>query len=229
MKERKKNNMVIAIDGFSSCGKSTFAKAIATELGFVFIDTGAMYRGVTLYALRKGAVGEKGADREKMAALLPEIRLSFRFNAEKGSSELYLNGENVEQEIRGLEVSRYVSLVSQLSEVRTFLVRQQQAMGETQSIVMDGRDIGTVVFPHADLKIFMTASPEVRVQRRYDELKAKGVEVTPEEIRKNLEERDHIDQTREVSPLRKADDAILLDNSHMTVQEQMEWVLKQIG
>ena len=227
MKETKKK-MVIAIDGFSSCGKSTFAKAIAAELGFVFIDTGAMYRGVTLYALRNGAVGETGADRQKVTALLPKIQLTFRFNAGKGNSELYLNGENVEQEIRGLEVSRYVSLVSQIPEVRTFLVRQQQAMGETQSIVMDGRDIGTVVFPHADLKIFMTASPEVRVQRRYDELKAKGMEVTPEEIRKNLEERDHIDQTREVSPLRKADDAILLDNSHMTVIEQMEWVLKQI-
>lgn len=216
--ENKK--IIIAIDGYSSCGKSTFAKALAARLGYIFIDTGAMYRAVTLYAMRQGIVDQPQA----VVAALPKIDIAFRFNPESGRSEVYLNGENVEREIRRIDVSNRVSTISSIPEVRTKLVTLQQQMGEARGVVMDGRDIGTVVFPNAELKIFMTADPRVRAERRYKELRAKGEEVSLEEIERNVRERDRQDETRAVSPLRRADDAVVLDNSHMTVEEQMEWV-----
>lgn len=224
--ERDKRRLVIAIDGYSSCGKSTFAKAIAAKLGYVFVDSGAMYRAVTLYALRNHFFFEDGSiDLFKLREALPKIQIGFRFNPETGKSDTLLNGECVEQEIRTIGVSSKVSPISALSFVREFLVAQQQQMGEGKGIVMDGRDIGTTVFPKAELKIFMTASPQVRAQRRFDELQAKGMPASLEEIMQNLAERDRIDTEREVSPLRKADDAILLDNSTMTVDQQMDWVM----
>lgn len=216
--ENKK--IIIAIDGYSSCGKSTFAKALAARLGYIFIDTGAMYRAVTLYAMRQGIADQPQA----VVAALPKIDIAFRFNPESGRSEVYLNGENVEQEIRRIDVSNRVSTISSIPEVRAKLVALQQQMGEARGVVMDGRDIGTVVFPNAELKIFMTADPRVRAERRYKELRAKGEEVSLEEIERNVRERDRQDETRAVSPLRRADDAVVLDNSHMTVEEQMEWV-----
>lgn len=216
--ENKK--IIIAIDGYSSCGKSTFAKALAARLGYIFIDTGAMYRAVTLYAMREGI-----ADRpQAVVDALPKIEIAFRFNPESGRSEVYLNGENVEREIRRIDVSNRVSTISSIPEVRAKLVALQQAMGEARGVVMDGRDIGTVVFPNAELKIFMTADPRVRAERRYKELLAKGEEVSLADIEKNVRERDRQDETRAVSPLRRAEDAVVLDNSHMTVEEQMEWV-----
>lgn len=216
--ENKK--IIIAIDGYSSCGKSTFAKALAARLGYIFIDTGAMYRAVTLYAMREGI-----ADRpQAVVAALPKIEIAFRFNPESGRSEVYLNGDNVEREIRRIDVSNRVSTISSIPEVRAKLVALQQAMGEARGVVMDGRDIGTVVFPNAELKIFMTADPRVRAERRYKELLAKGEEVSLADIEKNVRERDRQDETRAVSPLRRAEDAVVLDNSHMTVEEQMEWV-----
>lgn len=216
--ENKK--IIIAIDGYSSCGKSTFAKALAARLGYIFIDTGAMYRAVTLYAMREGIVDRPQA----VVAALPKIEIAFRFNPESGRSEVYLNGENVEREIRRIDVSNRVSTISSIPEVRAKLVALQQAMGEARGVVMDGRDIGTVVFPNAELKIFMTADPRVRAERRYKELLAKGEEVSLADIEKNVRERDRQDETRAVSPLRRAEDAVVLDNSHMTVEEQMEWV-----
>ncbi len=221
--------IVIAVDGFSSCGKSTFAKAIAARLGYIFIDTGAMYRAVTLYALEKGAIAAGKVDAEKVNALLDEISISFVFNPQRGASDVYINGRCVEDKIRTFEVSSLVSPVSAIPEVRRRLVAMQQEMGRERGVVMDGRDIGTTVFPDAELKIYMTADPKVRAQRRYDELKAKGHDVTLEEIERNVVERDHADMTREVSPLRKADDAIVLDNSHMTVEEQMTWFLDKLN
>ena len=216
--ENKK--IIIAIDGYSSCGKSTFAKALAARLGYIFIDTGAMYRAVTLYAMREGI-----ADRpQAVVDALPKIEIAFRFNPESGRSEVYLNGENVEREIRRIDVSNRVSTISSIPEVRVKLVALQQAMGEARGVVMDGRDIGTVVFPNAELKIFMTADPRVRAERRYKELLAKGEEVSLADIEKNVRERDRQDETRAVSPLRRAEDAVVLDNSHMTVEGQMEWV-----
>lgn len=216
--ENKK--IIIAIDGYSSCGKSTFAKALAARLGYIFIDTGAMYRAVTLYAMREGI-----ADRpQAVVDALPKIEIAFRFNPESERSEVYLNGENVEREIRRIDVSNRVSTISSIPEVRVKLVALQQAMGEARGVVMDGRDIGTVVFPNAELKIFMTADPRVRAERRYKELLAKGEEVSLADIEKNVRERDRQDETRAVSPLRRAEDAVVLDNSHMTVEEQMEWV-----
>lgn len=216
--ENKK--IIIAIDGYSSCGKSTFAKALAARLGYIFIDTGAMYRAVTLYAMREGI-----ADRpQAVVDALPKIEIAFRFNPESGRSEVYLNGENVEREIRRIDVSNQVSTISSIPEVRAKLVALQQAMGEARGVVMDGRDIGTVVFPNAELKIFMTADPRVRAERRYKELLAKGEEVSLADIEKNVRERDRQDETRAVSPLRRAEDAVVLDNSHMTIEEQMEWV-----
>lgn len=216
--ENKK--IIIAIDGYSSCGKSTFAKALAARLGYIFIDTGAMYRAVTLYAMREGITDRPQA----VVAALPKIEIAFRFNPESGRSEVYLNGENVEREIRRIDVSNRVSTISSIPEVRAKLVALQQAMGEARGVVMDGRDIGTVVFPNAELKIFMTADPRVRAERRYKELLAKGEEVSLADIEKNVRERDRQDETRAVSPLRRAEDAVVLDNSHMTVEEQMEWV-----
>ena len=219
--------IVIAIDGFSSCGKSTFAKAIAARLGYIFIDTGAMYRAVTLYALEHGAVVDGEVLSDKVVELLPQIEISFSFNSERGASDIYINGEQVEQKIRSIEVSNLVSKISSIAPVREKLVAMQQGMGEQRGVVMDGRDIGTVVFPDAELKIFVTASAEVRARRRYDELVARGSNPNYEEILANVIERDHLDQTREISPLRKADDALLLDNSNMTIEGQLQWLCEQ--
>ena len=222
-----KKKIVIAIDGFSSCGKSTFAKAIAAKLGYIFIDTGAMYRAVTLYALEQGAIVEGVVDGERVEQLLGEVDISFRFNAERGASDIYVNGVYAEDRIRGIEVSNCVSKVSSIGAVREKLVAMQQQMGSERGVVMDGRDIGTVVFPDAELKIFMTADPKVRAERRYKELAAKGDEVTMEEILENVISRDQADMTRAISPLRRAEDALELDNSYMSVEEQMAWFMER--
>ena len=221
--------ITIAIDGHSSCGKSTMAKDLAREVGYVYVDTGAMYRSVTLYALRHGLFGQEPSDIhvDELKQQLPKIQISFRFNPETGRPDTYLNGELVEQEIRTMEVSNRVSPIATLGFVREAMVAQQQQMGKDKGVVMDGRDIGTVVFPDAELKVFVTASAEVRAQRRYDELKGKGMEADYQEILKNVQERDYIDSHREVSPLRKADDAIELDNSNMTIAEQKEWLMER--
>ncbi len=223
----KQNKIIIAIDGYSSCGKSTFAKAIAARLGYIFIDTGAMYRAVTLCALEAGAIRDGEVDAERVVGLLPQINISFRFNAERGASDVYVNGQCVEPRIRSIEVSSAVSRISSIPAVREKLVAMQQQMGRDRGVVMDGRDIGTVVFPDAELKIFMTADAEVRARRRYDELTAKGDKVTLEEILENVIARDKADMEREISPLRRAADAVVLDNSRMTVEEQMEWFMER--
>ena len=224
---KKAPKIIIAIDGFSSCGKSTFAKAIAARLGYIFIDTGAMYRAVTLYALDHGAIRSGIVDEEAVVRLLGEISITFRFNPERGASDIYVNGNLAEGRIRTIEVSNCVSRVSAIPEVRSKLVAMQQEMGRRRGVVMDGRDIGTVVFPDAELKIFMTADPAVRARRRYDELRARGDEVSLEEIERNVRERDRADMSRAVSPLRQAEDAVVLDNSHMSVGEQMDWFLRE--
>lgn len=221
--------ITIAIDGHSSCGKSTMAKDLAREVGYVYVDTGAMYRSVTLFALRNGLFTADGINEDELRRRMPEIHISFKFNAETGRPDTYLNGELVEQDIRTMEVSNHVSPIAALGFVREAMVAQQQQMGKDKGVVMDGRDIGTTVFPNAELKIYVTASAEVRAQRRYDELKAKGMEADFEEILKNVQERDYIDSHREVSPLRKADDAIELDNSHMTIPEQKQWLLDRFN
>lgn len=221
--------ITIAIDGHSSCGKSTMAKDLAREVGYVYVDTGAMYRCVTLYALRHGLFTAEGIQEEALRQAMPQIQITFRFNAEKGRPDTYLNGELVEDLIRSMEVSNHVSPIATLGFVREAMVAQQQQMGKDKGVVMDGRDIGTVVFPDAELKIFVTASAEVRAQRRYDELKGKGMEADYEDILKNVQERDYIDSHRAVSPLRKADDAIELDNSHMTIAEQKAWLMEQFN
>jgi cytidylate kinase len=214
--------ITIAIDGYSSTGKSTLAKQLAAALGYVYVDTGAMYRAVTLFALRNGFIG-KGKERlQALVQLLPKIRLKFMPNKERGFSEMYLNGENVEEEIRQMQVSEHVSRIAEIEQVRYKLVDLQKAMGKDKGIVMDGRDIGTTVFPEAELKIFMTASPRARATRRYKELLDKGEQVTYEEVFENIKKRDHIDTHREFSPLKKADDAIEFDNSDMGLQEQFE-------
>lgn len=221
--------IVIAIDGYSSCGKSTMAKNLARQLGYVYVDTGAMYRAVTLYALRQQLFEADGeVDAASLQRAMPDIRISFQFNKQTGKPDTYLNDELVEQEIRTMKVSEKVSKIAALPFVRTALVAQQQRMGKDKGIVMDGRDIGTVVFPHAELKIFVTASAEVRAQRRYDELQQKGMSARYDDILKNVQERDYIDSHREVSPLRKADDAIELDNSNLTIDEQQQWLLHQV-
>ena len=220
--------ITIAIDGHSSCGKSTMAKDLARRVGYIYVDTGAMYRSVTLYALRQGLFREDGSIlTEELERQLPQVSISFQLNEETGRPDTYLNGELVEQEIRSLEVSNHVSPIAALGFVREAMVAQQQEMGRGGGVVMDGRDIGTVVFPDAELKVFVTASAEVRAQRRYDELKQKGMEADYDDILKNVQERDYIDSHREVSPLRKADDAKELDNSHMTIAEQKEWLMEQ--
>lgn len=219
--------IIIAIDGHSSCGKSTFAKAIAARLGYIFIDTGAMYRAVTLYALEHGAINSGIVDESQVVSMLGDIEIDFRFNPERGASDIYVNGDLVEGKIRSIEVSNCVSAVSSIAEVRAMLVAMQQQMGQRRGVVMDGRDIGTVVFPEAELKIYMTADPMVRAERRFMELTAKGDKVTIEEIYENVVSRDKADMTRAISPLRKADDAIVLDNSHMSVEQQMEWFDEQ--
>ena len=219
--------ITIAIDGFSSCGKSTMAKDLAREIGYIYIDSGAMYRAVTLYSIENGIFTAEGIDTEKLKKQINSIRISFQLNPETGRPDTYLNGINVEKKIRTMEVSSRVSPIAALDFVREAMVAQQQEMGKAKGIVMDGRDIGTTVFPDAELKIFVTASPEIRAQRRYDELKAKGEEAGFDEILENVKQRDYIDQNREVSPLRKADDALLLDNSHMTISQQKEWLAEQ--
>lgn len=219
--------IIIAIDGHSSCGKSTFAKAIAARLGYIFIDTGAMYRAVTLYALENGAIPSGVVNEERVVAMLRDIDIDFRFNPERGASDIYVNGDLVESKIRTIEVSNCVSAVSSIAEVRAKLVALQQEMGLRRGVVMDGRDIGTVVFPDAELKIYMTADPMVRAERRFKELTAKGDNVTLEEVYENVVSRDKADMSRAISPLRKADDAIVLDNSHMSVEEQMSWFMER--
>jgi cytidylate kinase len=218
--------ITIAIDGFSSTGKSTLAKELAKHLGYVYVDTGAMYRAVALFAMQKGYIGAGFFDAASLIKSLPSIKLTFKFNPELGFAEMYLNDVNVEKEIRTIEVSNYVSKVAEISEVRSKLVEQQQEMGKNKGIVMDGRDIGTIVFPDADLKIFMTASPLTRAQRRFKELEKKGDIVTFDEVLKNVQERDYIDTHRDDSPLIKALDAIEFDNSNISKQEQFEKVLK---
>jgi len=219
--------ITIAIDGHSSCGKSTMAKDLAREVGYVYVDTGAMYRCVTLYALQHGLFKGDEIDEQALRQQLPQIHISFLFNPKTGRPDTYLNGELVEQAIRTMEVSSHVSPVATLGFVREAMVAQQQQMGKDKGVVMDGRDIGTVVFPDAELKIFVTASAEVRARRRYDELKGKGMEADYQDILKNVQERDYIDSHREISPLRKADDALLLDNSEMTIAQQKQWLLER--
>ena len=218
--------ITIAIDGHSSCGKSTMAKDLARKVGYIYVDTGAMYRSVTLYALRNGMFNDDGSIKTgELEQALSDITIEQKLV--DGKTTTFLNGENVEREIRTLEVSNHVSPIATLGFVREALVAQQQRMGETGGIVMDGRDIGTVVFPHAELKIFVTASARVRAQRRYDELQQKGMPADYDDILKNVEERDYIDSHREVSPLRQADDALLLDNSDMTIDEQNAWLMQR--
>lgn len=217
--------ITIAIDGLSSCGKSTMAKELAKAIGYIYVDTGAMYRAVTLFALRHGIFNADGSVQlEKLKEMMPQIGVSFKLNSVTGRPETYLNSENVEQEIRSMEVSAHVSPIAAIDFVRTALVEQQQQMGKEKGIVMDGRDIGTVVFPDAELKIYVTADAEVRAQRRFEELKEKGQPADFNTILKNVQERDYIDSHREVSPLRKADDALELDNSHLTIAQQNAWL-----
>lgn len=218
-----RKRIIIAIDGHSSCGKSTFAKAIAARLGYIFIDTGAMYRAVTLYALENSIIENGIVDEERIKASLGDIDIDFRFNPQRGASDIYVNGDLAEGKIRTIEVSNCVSAVSSIAEVRSKLVAIQQQMGRKGGVVMDGRDIGTVVFPDAEIKIYMTADPMVRAERRFKELTAKGDSVTLEEVYNNVVSRDKADMTRAISPLRKADDAVVLDNSYMSVDEQMAW------
>ncbi len=219
--------LIIAVDGYSSCGKSTFARVISKMLNYIYIDSGAMYRAVTLYCLRKGFITRDFVKAESIISELSEINIEFIYNPDILEYETFLNSENVEKEIRGIEVSSFVSRVSQIQEVRTKMVELQRQIGIFKGIVMDGRDIGTVVFPDADVKIFMTASLDTRARRRYDELTAKGMKVDFEEIKRNIIDRDIADENRDISPLRRADDAIILDNTHMSVDEQLIWV-KQI-
>jgi cytidylate kinase len=221
--------ITIAIDGFSSTGKSTLAKQLAKELEYVYVDTGAMYRAVALYAMKNGYINADSFDKEKLVASLPSIQLAFQFNAELGFGEMFLNSENVEKEIRTIEVSSFVSKVAEVSQVRSKLVEQQQEMGKNKGIVMDGRDIGTVVFPDAELKVFMTASASTRAQRRFDELQQKGDDVSYEEVLKNVEERDYIDTHREDSPLVIADDAVEIDNSYLNKEEQFAAVMELVN
>lgn len=222
--------IVIAIDGFSSCGKSTMAKDLAREVGYIYVDTGAMYRAVTLFAMRNDVFDAEGnIDETRLKALLPDVKLTFQLNNETKLPEVCLNGENVERYIRTLEVSQHVSPIAALPFVREKLVEQQQAMGNEKGIVMDGRDIGTVVFPNAELKIFVTASAEIRAQRRFKELETKGMPADFDEILQNVEQRDYIDTHRETSPLRQADDALVLDNSHLTIAEQKVWLMEKFN
>lgn len=221
--------ITIAIDGHSSCGKSTMAKRLAKELGYIYVDTGAMYRTVTLYAMEHGLIDDdNNVDVEALREQMPQIDVSFRLNVETGRPDAYLNGVCVENKIRTIEVSNRVSPIAAIAFVREAMVNMQRVMGKEKGVVMDGRDIGTTVFPDAELKIFVTASAQVRAQRRYDELQSKGMPADYNEILRNVEERDYIDSHREVSPLRQAEDAILLDNSNMTIEEQQEWLMSML-
>ena len=218
--------IIVSIDGYSSCGKSTMAKDLASRIGYTFVDTGAMYRAVTLLAIRNNLFDENNKpDTESLKRLLPDSTITQRHNPSLGKAETFLNGENIENEIRGMEVSSLVSAIATIPFVRSELVRQQQVMGKDGGIVMDGRDIGTTVFPNAELKIFVTASPQIRTQRRYAELLAKGQQTTKEEVLKNLEERDFVDSHREVSPLRQAEDAVVIDNTNLSPSEQLAMLL----
>ena len=222
--------IVIAIDGYSSCGKSTMAKDLAREVGYIYVDTGAMYRAVALFAMRNGVFdADDNIDEARLKTLLPDVKLTFKLNSETKLPEVCLNGECVERDIRTLEVSQHVSPIAALPFVREKLVEQQQAMGKEKGIVMDGRDIGTVVFPDAELKIFVTASAEIRAQRRFKELEAKGMPANFDEILQNVEQRDYIDTHRETSPLRQADDALVLDNSHLTIADQKVWLMEKFN
>lgn len=223
----KNKKITIAIDGFSSCGKSTMAKNLSKEIGYIYVDSGAMYRSVTLFCLRNGFIKNDVVDEQALKNHINDINISFSPNKETGTCDTYLNDENVEKQIRSLEVSNYVSPVSAIKFVREAMVKQQQLLGKQKGIVMDGRDIGTVVFPDAELKIFVTASPEVRAERRYLEMTLKGDKVTFEEVLENVKKRDYIDQNRAESPLRKADDAFELDNSYLTLEQQQEWLLQK--
>ena len=218
--------IIRAIDGFSSCGKSTMAKALARNIGYLYFDSGAMYRAVALYCMQNGLINNDVIDTDALRACMKDIRITFKADPETRNSITYLNGMNVEHDIRSLEVSKYVSPVAALDFVRNEMVEQQRELGKEKGIVMDGRDIGTTVFPNAEMKVFVTASAEVRAQRRYDELTARGDKPDYNEILENVLLRDHIDQTREVSPLKKADDALLLDNSNLTREQQMEWLIE---
>lgn len=220
--------LVIAIDGYSSCGKSTYAKMIAQKLNYIYVDTGSMYRAVTLFAIRNNIISDSFFDKNKLTSLMDKVNIRFVKNVKTGKNEIELNGENVENEIRGMEVAKYVSQVSAQKFVRSKMVELQREMGKEKGVVMDGRDIGTVVFPNADIKIFMTADPDVRAKRRFDELIAKGMEVNLHEVKENLMQRDHQDTTRAESPLTQAHDAIILDNSNLTFEEEMEWFMKLI-
>ena len=221
--------ITIAIDGFSSCGKSTMAKELAKKIGYIYVDTGAMYRSVTLFAMRHGLFNADGSVKtDALKQQMSNIDITFKFNEKAGRPDTYLNGEYVEEAIRTLEVSNHVSPIAAIPFVRAAMVARQQGMGRDKGIVMDGRDIGTTVFPEAELKVFVTASAEVRARRRYDELKEKGIPADFDDILKNVQERDYIDSHREVSPLRKAADAIELDNSHMTIAEQNDWLMRQV-
>lgn len=229
MTDSAEKKIIIAIDGYSSCGKSTVAKEVARKLDYLFIDSGAMYRAVTLFCLREGLIKDGMVILPLLKKKLGEIHISFRFNSATQHNDIYLNEENVEQEIRQLEVAQNVSQVAAIGEVRQLLVAQQQVMGQMKGIVMDGRDIGTVVFPDAELKIFMTADARIRAKRRYEEMIARNETVNFEDILQNITERDHFDETRSESPLRKADDAIVLDNSTMTREEQFNWILERVA
>lgn len=227
---RMKNKIVIAVDGFSSCGKSTMAKSLAKEIGYIYIDSGAMYRAVTLYCMQQGLFEGESIDEARLQKEIANIKVEFRINKNTGMPDTYLNGLDVESAIRGMDVSGKVSQVSAIPFVRTAMVALQQEMGKAKGIVMDGRDIGTVVFPDAELKVFVTAKPEIRAQRRFDELQLKGnTAITFDEVLENLKQRDYLDQTRAESPLKMADDAIELDNSYMTVDEQMQWLLHKFN
>lgn len=223
------NKITIAVDGFSSTGKSTLAKALAKHLGYIYVDTGAMYRAVALFAMQNGYIGKDFVDTQSLINSLPYIKLVFKYNPNLGFSEMYLNGDNVETEIRTIEVSNYVSKVAGIPEVRSKLVEQQHEMGKNKGVVMDGRDIGTVVFPEAEIKLFMTASAHTRAERRFKELQQKGDQVTFEEVFKNIEDRDYMDTHREDSPLVKAKDAIEFDNSNISKEEQFQKALKLIS
>ena len=231
IKKYMDKKITIAVDGFSSCGKSTLAKQLAAKLGYVYIDSGAMYRAVTLYALRNNMIVDEELDTKKLIASLDDVKIHFELNA-NGEPQTFLNGTNVEREIRKIYVSQWVSPVAAVPEVRHVMVAQQQKMGEAKGVVMDGRDIGTTVFPNAELKIFVTAEVDVRAQRRYDEMLSKGEPADMNEVKQNLQERDRIDQSRAESPLRKADDAVVLDNSHITRDEQLQvaydWAIERI-
>jgi CMP/dCMP kinase len=219
----KVKNLIIAVDGYSSCGKSTFAKLIAQKLGYVYIDTGSMYRAVTLFACQNNLIDGEKFDKETLVKKLDEVKIHIEKNIDNGKNETYLNNKNVEEEIRGMRISELVSQVSQIKAVRNKMVDLQRRMAKEKGIVMDGRDIGTVVFPDADIKIFMTANPDIRARRRYDELVARGDKVSIEEVKENLLKRDQLDTSREESPLKQAPDAYVLDNSNMTIEEELVW------